>query len=130
MPSDGYLHLDRHARGRFAEKLVGEYLEDRGFTLLAHNLRLGYLEVDLVARRGELAVMVEVRARGRGAFERPLASLASTKKRMYLLNAADRLWRRHLAALPGVERMRIDVAAVDLRCAPARVEYIEGALMR
>lgn len=121
---------DRMERGARAEQLVANLLEDRGFRVLGRNVRLGHLEVDIVARDGDLAVMVEVRARGRGAFERPLQSLASSKKRMHLLNAADRLWRIYLSRVPGIRRFRIDAAAVDLREEPPIVHYVEGALTR
>lgn len=118
----------RQARGQRAERLVAELLEDRGFTILGRNVRFGHLEIDLVARDGDLAVMVEVRARGGGAFERPLESLASSKKRMHLLHAADRLWRLVLSRQRGIRRFRIDAAAVDLRQEPPIIHYIEGAL--
>lgn len=121
---------DRMERGARAEQLVSNLLEDRGFQILGRNVHLGHLEVDIVARDGDLAVMVEVRARGRGAFERPLQSLTSGKKRMHLLNAADRLWRLYLARVPGIRRFRIDAAAVDLREEPPIVHYVEGALTR
>jgi putative endonuclease len=99
-----------------------------GFTILARNLRLGYLEIDVVAQREDLVVIVEVRARGATAYERPFASLLS-KKRMRLLHAADRLWRTKLSKMAAVKRLRIDAASVDLRVEPPAVEYIEGAFM-
>ena len=119
---------DRQERGARAEALAALELEARGFTILGRNVRLGHLELDLVARRGALVVIVEVRARGRSAYERPLASLAS-KRRMRLLHAADRLWRARLVHMPGVERLRIDAAAVDLRAEPPTVTIVEGAVM-
>jgi putative endonuclease len=121
---------ERFVRGRRAEQLVAELLEERGFIVLAKNLRLGHLEIDLVALEGDLVVIVEVRARGHGAYERPLESLGSSKKRMHLLNAADRLWRLRLSKMPRVKRFRIDVASVDLRVEPPVIHYVEGALTR
>ncbi|WXB17548.1 YraN family protein [Pendulispora albinea] len=103
-------------------------MQAQGFAIVARNLKLGRLEIDIVARRDALAVMVEVRARGRTAFERPLASVAG-RKRMHLVRAAERLWRLHLAKVAGVERMRIDVAGVTFgRDGVADVEYIAGAI--
>ncbi len=117
----------RHARGRRAELAVADYLEAEGFSILARNLRLGHLEIDLVARRGPLVVVVEVRTRGPGSFVGGLASV-TRQKRQRLLRAADRLWRSRLAKMPDVERMRIDVAAVTFEGGETRVEYIEGAI--
>jgi putative endonuclease len=113
--------------GERAENICADYLFARGFTILAHNARAGHLEVDLIARRGPLIVLVEVRTRGARAFQRSLESI-SIPKRMRLLRAADQLWRRSIRRLPGVERIRIDVAAVDLTESRTSVEYIEGAI--
>ena len=71
--------------------------------------------------------MVEVRARGKGAYERPFASIAGMK-RTRLLRAADRLWRGKLRAMRDVERLRIDVAAVRFEDGRTHVEYIPGAI--
>ena len=99
----------------------------RGFVILATNLRLQYLELDVVARRGPLALIVEVRTRGTTAYEKSLASL-NGKKQMRVLHAADRLWRSTLSNDPSIERLRIDVAAVTFGGRTTHVEYIEGAI--
>jgi len=117
----------RYALGRRAENAVADYLHAHGFAVVAQNLRLGMLEIDLVARRGPLVVMVEVRARGDGAYERPFASIAGMK-RTRLLRAAERLWRRRLWKMRDVERFRIDVAAVKFEGGKTFVEYIRGAI--
>ena len=113
--------------GRRAELAVIDYLFVRGFVILAANVRLQYLELDVVARRGPLAVIVEVRTRGTTAWEKSLASL-NGKKQMRILRAADRLWRSTLSKIASIERLRIDVAAVTFDGPATYVEYIEGAL--
>ena len=118
----------RHARGRDAENAVEDFLVERGFAILARNLRLGPLEIDVLAVKDGLAVLVEVRTRGSGSYLPALASITS-KKRATILRAAERLWRTRLAKMRGIDRMRIDVAAVTLSDVDeARVEYIEGAI--
>ena len=106
---------------------VVDHLLVRGFVILAENLRLGHLELDVVARRGELAVIVEVRTRGRGAYEKALASLG-VRKRARIVEAAQRLWQRKLSKVRGIHRLRIDVAAVTFDRSVTYVEYIEGAI--
>jgi putative endonuclease len=117
----------RHARGKAAEQAVEDYLHAAGYVILARNARFGALEIDLVARRGALAVIVEVRTRGPGSFQGALESVTPTKRRRILL-AAERAWRFHLARMPGIERMRIDVAGVTFADGKTLVEYIEGAI--
>ena len=42
---------------------MARLLVERGFQIVATNLRLSYLELDVVARRDDLVVVVEVRSR-------------------------------------------------------------------
>lgn len=120
--------VDRRAVGRRAEDAVAAHLEAQGYRVLARNLRLGALELDLVVRRGPLVAIVEVRARGRGSYAGPFASVTPVKQAR-LLRAADRLWRERLRGTPGVERVRLDVAAVTFDGETARIVYQAGAIV-
>jgi Holliday junction resolvase-like predicted endonuclease len=73
-------------------------------------------------------VVVEVRSRGRGAFSSALESVSVVKRRR-LLEASTRLWRGGTLGLRGVERVRIDVAAVTFDGEETRIEYVPGALV-
>lgn len=115
------------ADGRRAELAVADYLFARGFGILGRNVRLGSLELDIVARRRALVVIVEVRTRGKGAYLRAFESIDGPK-RARLVRAAELLWRARFAALTTVERLRIDVAAVTFGERSTQVEYIEGAI--
>lgn len=118
----------RHALGREAERVVAEYLVKDGFVLLAQNLRLGALEIDLLAKKGGLVALVEVRTRGAGSFQGSLASIGP-KKRATLLRAAERVWRERLSSMADVERMRIDVAAVTFDGEAATIDYVPAAIV-
>ncbi len=109
-----------------AEDAVVDFLTTRGFEILGRNVRLGALEIDVVARKGPLAAIVEVRMRGAGAYVGPFASI-DANKRATLLRAADRLWREKLSKMEGLDRVRMDVAAVTFDGDETRVEYVEGA---
>lgn len=98
-----------------------------GFRILWRNLRIGSLELDLVAIKGDLVVVVEVRARGPRSFERPLASISRTKRRT-ILRGVRALWKGRLSKMPEVKRVRIDVAAVTRDASGAlELEWIAGA---
>ena len=90
-------------------------------------MRVGALELDVVARKDALAVIVEVRTRGAGSFTGALASV-DAKKRASLVRGAERYWRATLSKMRGVERVRIDVAAVTFDGGETRVEYVEAAV--
>jgi putative endonuclease len=95
--------------------------------ILAVNLRVGRLELDIVARDGAVIAVVEVRTRGSGAWVRALDSI-DAKKRGRVRRAGERLWRERFAGDDRIERMRFDVAGVDLLPdGGARIEIVKAA---
>lgn len=107
------------ARGRLAEQLVADHLANRGFIVIAKNLRVGRDEVDLLAWEGATLVVVEVRSRRAGSMVDALSSVSAAKQRNL---------RRALARCMvdrGARDGRIDVAAV---VDGALAEYLAGAV--
>lgn len=105
---------------------MARYLVERGFEIVAVNLRLQYLELDLVARQNDLVVVVEVRSRGRGAWTSGFGSLDG-RKRYRVKLAGQRLWERRYQHDPSVRRLRFDAASVSFGAAGASIEYVEAA---
>jgi putative endonuclease len=116
----------RVALGRRAEALVAAWLAGQGYDIVATNLRLGALEIDVVARKGPVVAVVEVRTRGRTAFTSPLGSVSRTKQ-VRLRRAGERLWQRRYRHDHSVERLRFDVAGVRLDVEPPTIEYVVAA---
>jgi putative endonuclease len=112
--------------GQRAEEAVARYLESSGCSILARNLRLGRLELDIVARRAELILVVEVRTRGAGAWTTGLGSLSRAKCER-IRRAGQRLWRDRFKDDPSVERMRFDAASVHFSGARADIDYVVAA---
>ena len=108
---------------------MADYLFASGFDLVGRNVRLGPLEIDVVARCGSLLALTEVRTRRAGALVGAFASVTRTK-RTRVRAAARRLWRQRAEwpALAGIERVRLDVAAVSFEDGVTRVDYAPGAL--
>jgi putative endonuclease len=112
--------------GALAEAAVVRFLENRGYAIVATNLRLGRLELDIVARLGGLIVVVEVRTRGPGAWTTAFGSM-DWKKRQRIRRAGERLWQRRYRHDASAERMRFDAAAVSFETGEAHVDYVEAA---
>jgi putative endonuclease len=117
---------DRRALGARAEALVAEYLVTEGYEIVATNLRIGALEIDVVARRGPLVAVVEVRTRGPGALTSGFGSVDG-RKRERLRRAGERLWQRRYRHDRSVEHLRFDVASVRLDREPPTLEYVVAA---
>lgn len=113
--------------GRNAEDIAAEHVIADGFRILWRNVRIGPLEIDLVAKKDDLVIIVEVRSRGATAFTGPLASM-TYQKQQTLLRAASGLWRGRLRRMPDVQRVRIDVIGIRSSSDGPDVEWIKGAL--
>jgi putative endonuclease len=114
--------------GRTAEATVASDLVERGFVIVGTNVRLGRLEIDIVAREGDTVVVVEVRTRGASAWQTGLESVARAKAKR-VRAAGERLWRQRFERDPTVNRMRFDVAVVtyDAHGEPL-IEYARGVM--
>lgn len=117
---------ERRARGVRAEALVAAWLEQQGYEIVATNLRLGALELDVVARKGPLVAVVEVRTRGPTARTTGMGSVTPLKRER-IRRAGERLWQRRYRRDRSVERLRFDVASVQLDTDPPRIEYVVAA---
>ena len=107
---------------------MADDLVRHGFRIWGTNVRLGRLELDVVARERDTVVVVEVRHRGAGAWQTGMESINATKARR-VRAAGERLWRERFERDPTVNRMRFDVAVVTFDAAGApSIEYARGVL--
>lgn len=113
-------------RGAQAEDLIAAWLPSQGLTVEKRNLRLGHLEIDIVARQERVIVIVEVRSRSLSSFTSPFSSV-NAEKRKRLRYAAERLWNRWYKNDPRVDRMRFDVASVLYTEQGPLIEYSRAA---
>ncbi len=90
------------------EAAAARFLEGRGYRILARNFRVRGGEADLVALRGDLLVVVEVKTRTQTRFGPPEAAVDARKARR-VLRAGRIFARRHGISL---SRLRGDVVAV------------------
>lgn len=115
-----------HRRGRTAEGHAARYLESLGYEIIARNWRCPAGEVDLVAREGEVLVLVEVRARRQNnPFSTPEESITHAKRER-LIQCGGYL----VAEWDWDGPWRIDLVAVDLSKdgRPLRYRLIRSAV--
>lgn len=72
---------DTTAVGRRGEQRAWEYLEHRGWRLLARNYRAGAKEIDLIVERGGVVAFVEVKTRRTATGGGPLDTIDGRKQR-------------------------------------------------
>ncbi len=107
---------------------MADYLEASGARIVGMNVRVGRLEIDVLATRGDLVIVVEVRTRGDGAWQTGLESIDPAKIQRLKL-AGERLWLERFENDSTVNRMRFDVASVTLaKDGSTTIDYAEGAI--
>jgi putative endonuclease len=74
--------------GHDAESRAAAILEAEGLEILGRNVRAGHDEIDLIARDGQVLVLVEVKARKGGLIAADLAFTRAKRARML------RAWQR------------------------------------
>jgi putative endonuclease len=111
--------------GAAAEELAAQYLQSRGATILARNLRCKSGELDLVVLDGEVLAVVEVRQRVAASFGGALASVTRRKQLKIIRATGFHLrsrseWRSRV--------IRFDVFAVEgLPEQPQRLIWLKDA---
>jgi len=99
----------RQVIGRWGENVAAAYLERHGYAIVDRNARTPYGEIDLVARREDMLIFVEVKARTPRIFGLPEESV-TPRKQSHMRAAAE-----HYAAEKDVESWQVDVFAVEGR---------------
>lgn len=108
--------------GDKGEDFACRYLEGKGFEILCRNWRHKRLEVDIIAKREDFLVVVEVKTRSSNAFGYP-ESFVDRQKMQNLINAAAEYMRQN-----GLEcGVRFDVVALTKRASGFEVEHFEDA---
>ncbi|HMY16065.1 MAG TPA: YraN family protein [Polyangium sp.] len=117
----------RHASGSRAEQAAANYFEHIGYSILDRNLHVGRAEIDLLVQQDDVVVVVEVRTRGAGSYQRALDSITSAKQKR-LRAAGETLWRRRFLKDKRIATMRFDAVAVafDAEGQPS-IEHIRAA---
>ena len=100
-----------------------DHLCARGFEIVARNVRLGRLELDIVARRGPLFVFCEVRSRSSDRLMTPAQTI--TPRKVARVRQAATLWLK--AAQLRAVQVRFDVASITFDVPEGRLNYLEGA---
>lgn len=108
--------------GSEGEQLVASHLAAAGFQIVACNVQIGRLELDVIARRDDLTVFCEVRTRASRAFVDPIETIDARKQRR--IRAAAAAW---LARHGQTGQVRFDAASVVLNADERTLTYYEDA---
>ena len=97
--------------GKNAEDAAADFLQANGHTIISRNLRLGHLEIDLLATlpNTNLLIVIEVKARRAGTHAPELR--VDWRKRRHLIMAAQMLLSRRMFR---GKQIQFDVVAIEM----------------
>ncbi len=74
--------------GQLGEELASSYLTEKGYEILERNWRWSKSELDIIAKKDEVLVFVEVKAKSYTYYGDPAESIGPKKERMIYEGAA------------------------------------------
>lgn len=104
------------------EKIAAKYLQKLGYKILDHNFRGRDFEIDLIARKKDLVIFVEVKRRTSSFFMEPVESINKKKRRDMIKGAKYYLLSNDIY---GKVDVRFDV--ITIKNDEKSVEHYEDA---
>lgn len=115
--------MNRRRKGAWWEGEAARYLEKAGYAILERNYRTRAGEIDLIARKENLLIFVEVKMRSSEAFGRPEEAIDSRKQKKIIEIA-----QLYLAEHPSpTQDIRFDVIAITSEGPQRLIKHIENA---
>ncbi len=114
--------MKAHDIGLWGEEQALKYLKKKGYKFVETRFRTRMGEIDLIMRRGELVVFVEVKLRLNAMSAAPRDYVTASKQRK-LRSAALEWMAQNGADIP----VRFDVVEIDMRDGKACITHIENA---
>ncbi len=110
MPQDGTYKKEFGRRG---EEIASSFLLDKGFELLRKNYRFKKSgEIDIIARKENLIIFVEVKSRKTGKFGGALFSINNRKKNT-IKKIAEQYLTANQSLLPNDYTCRFDLISIE-----------------
>ncbi len=99
----------RQSLGQWGEEQAVNYLEGKGYFVLARNVHTAHGEIDIIATREEVLVFVEVKTRRSHSFAFPEAAF-TFRKQAHMVSAAQHYLEQHPETS---DTWQFDVIAVE-----------------
>ena len=123
---------EKQNTGKLGEDIAVKYLQNKGYGILARNYRKPWGEIDIIAKKNENLVFVEVKTQRSGFEWRPEENVYFHKKKQLSRIINTYLKDSQIRGVISQEiDWQIDVIAIELdsKSNNARVEHIENILL-
>lgn len=113
---------DKIKTGTDGEDQAASYLIEKGFEILERNYRFKKSEIDLIVKRGNWLVFIEVKTRTSTAFGYPEEFVDYQKRKMIFAGALE-----YMNAKNWQGNVRYDIVAITIVRGKSEIHHIEDA---
>ena len=110
--------------GKKGEDLAVNFLLNKGYIIVSRNFRYQKAEVDIIARKGNLLAIIEVKTRSTPDFGDP-QEFVKGQQIQRLVRAVDHFVIEHELDVD----VRFDIIAIIKNAAGTRIEHLENAFV-
>jgi putative endonuclease len=114
--------MNHQELGIYGEALAATFLQNKGYKILAKNVKFMKWEVDLIALYEGKIVVIEVKTRVTAEIGEPWRAVTRTKQKQIVRVAHDYLTRNNVE-----EETRFDVVSIVHNSFRTDIEHIEDA---
>lgn len=115
--------MNKRELGKYGEDKAVEYLEKKGYEILARNFRSAQGEIDIIARDQQYIVFIEVKLRKSLAYGYPQAAVDYRKQAKIRQIAEYFLLKNDLKA----EFIRFDVISIVIESGKGKLQHFINA---
>ncbi len=112
--------------GLLGENHAVDFLRKKGYTIIERKFRKGYGEIDIVARKDNTLVFVEVKTRTSDMYGTPLEAI--TPRKLHELTKMAQFYKHIHPSLP--DSLRIDAISITVALhspdKPSTIEHVEN----
>ena len=114
--------MEKAELGHWGENYACRYLAQNDFTILGRNYRFKKFEIDIVAKKNNELIIIEVKTRQTAEIGEPWRAVTKTKQRQ-IIRVADAYIKEHEIDL----NVRFDIISIVHNSYSTQIEHIEDA---
>ncbi len=115
---------EHNKKGKEGEILAAEFLQKKGYEIVATNQKFGHAEIDIIAKIGNEVVFIEVKSRTTDFFGYPEEFIDA--KKIDLMGKAAERFCEDLNEAPDI---RFDLISVVFKNGDSEITHVEDAFL-
>ncbi len=118
---NNFKHIEKGCKG---EQIALEFLRCKGYDILKTRWKFKHKEIDIIALKDQILVVVEVKTRSNNFFSQPQDAV-DRKKQNLLIEATEAF----IESYSNFKEIRFDVIAIILQEDSCQIQHIENAFI-